>query len=126
SRPLSGGELAVFAGIPAAVAALSRYEGWVLVLSGVLFILIMEWRSRRLPGWRVVLRGLAFAAPPLLAITVVPLLAIAWWLGYNVVNFGDALEFVFGEYSAHSQQQQLADAGLLTTQGDLGVSLTVL
>ena len=125
-RPLSGGELAVYAGIPAAIAVLSRYEGWVIVAAGVLCIMIMELRARHRLGRRALLRGASFALPPLAAVAVIPLLAISWWLGYNFVNFGDALEFVVGEYSAFAQQRDLAAANELSTEGSLAASLTVL
>lgn len=125
SRPPSGGELTIHAGLPAAVAVLSRYEGWVIVASGVLFIIIIELRRRR-AGINTVVRGLSFALPSLAAVAVVPLLGIFWWLGYNFVNFGDALDFVVGEYSAFAQQRDLAAASELSTEGSLAASLTVL
>ena len=65
-------------------------------------------------------------APPLAAITVLPVLAIGWWLGYNYVNFGDPLEFVVGGYSAFAQQQDLVAGAELSTAGNLAASLTVL
>lgn len=123
-RPLSGGEIAVFAGLPAAIAVLSRYEGWVLVLSGVLFIILIEWGRRS--SLRVVLASTSFLLPLMLAITVLPMLAIGWWLGYNLANFGNPLEFVYGEFSAFAQQERIADTGTLNTRGNLAISLTVL
>lgn len=126
SRPLSGGELAVYAGIPAAIAVLSRYEGWVIVASGVLFIVIMQLRTQRRLGLRSLITTLSFTIPSLIAVALIPLLAIFWWLGYNFVNFGSALEFVFGQYSAFAQQRDLAAANELSTEGSLAASLTVL
>ena len=43
-RRMSAGELAVFAGIPSAAAVLSRYEGWALVMTGTLFVVIVSKR----------------------------------------------------------------------------------
>ena len=44
---ISPGELAVFAGIPTAVAVLSRYEGWAFVVVGATFVIIASWRRWR-------------------------------------------------------------------------------
>ncbi|MDI1290155.1 MAG: hypothetical protein PSX37_09455, partial [bacterium] len=44
---ISPGELAVFAGIPATIAVLSRYEGWAFVAVGVVFVIIASWRRWR-------------------------------------------------------------------------------
>lgn len=125
-RPLSGGELAVFAGIPATVAVLSRYEGWVLVAAGAVFILVTVLRRRRLVPRAARPRLVGALLPPLAAITVLPALAILWWLGYNYVNFGDPLEFVVGQYSAFAQQRDLVAGAELSTEGNLAASLTVL
>ncbi|MEV8442161.1 hypothetical protein AB0425_32700 [Actinosynnema sp. NPDC051121] len=121
-RPMSGGELAVYAGVPAAASVLSRYEGWVLVASMAVFIVIVEWRRShdvRPHVWRFVLlrRVLPAVAPPALA--------IGWWLAYNFAIYRDPLEFMFGPYSAYAQQNALAEHGALTTKGNLGVSLYV-
>jgi hypothetical protein len=122
TRPLSGGELAVFAGLPAAAACLSRYEGWVLVVSMALFVLLADYprmRAARPHPLRFVLlrRVLPTIAPPCLA--------LVWWLAYNFAMFGDPLDFMIGPYSAHAQQQVVVQQGILTTQGNLGVSMHV-
>ncbi|MFT4109796.1 hypothetical protein [Propionicimonas sp.] len=109
SRRLSPGELAVFAGIPAAIATMSRYEGWALVLAGSLFVALVAWlRDRRLAA--VVKYVFGFA--------VVPFTTMLWWLAYNWVTFHDPLAFLFGEYSANALQADLVAQGL-TTKGDL-------
>lgn len=123
-RPLSGGEIAVYAGLPGAVAMLSRYEGWVLLASGVLFIILVE--LRRSSGPRAIQKATASALPTIGALVALPVAAIAWWLMYNYVNFGDPLEFIFGKYSAFNQQDVLAAQGLLTTKGNLPLTLTVI
>jgi len=123
TRPLSGGEMAVFAGLPAAGAVLSRYEGWVLVASMALFMVIVDYPRAHGSRWArlrrvVLLRVLPTVGPPLLA--------LAWWLAYNFAMFGNPLDFMLGPYSAHAQQQVVVQQGILTTQGNLGVSMHVM
>lgn len=113
-RRMSAGELAVFAGIPSGAAVLSRYEGWALVLTGTLFVLITE--LRRSGQWRE-------AATMAAGYAMVPAGAVLWWLSYNWAIYGDALEFMFGQYSAYAQQKNITDGGLLPTKGNLGLTL---
>jgi hypothetical protein len=120
-RSLSGGEIAVYIGVPAAVATLSRYEGWALVAGIALFMTIVG-RRRTDPArrrWRFILwHDLA----PALA---VPAVGILWWLAYNFNIYGNPLEFMLGEYSASAQQERIGASGTLTTKGSLGMSLYV-
>ncbi len=115
TRTPSGGELAVFAGIPALVALLSRYEGWALVLAGAVLIVIVELRRRH-----GLLTGLSRAA----CFLAVPGLGVLWWVAYNWFEFGNPFEFVSGQYSARAQQETLLRNGLLPTKGDLAQSLS--
>ena len=112
----SPGELAVFAGIPAAVAVLSRYEGWALLLAGSLLVAVMSWRRSRI---------LARVAADIAGFAIPPLLAIGWWLAFNWVTFHDPLAFLFGEFSANTLQAQMVADGL-TTKGSLGSTLATL
>ncbi|GGF13080.1 hypothetical protein GCM10011399_03730 [Subtercola lobariae] len=112
-RSLSAGELAVFAGIPLAVATMSRYEGWALIAGGTLFVAIVQLRKRQ--GFkRVVIMTSAFAA--------LPIAAIAWWLSYNWALYGNPLEFINGQFSAAALQATITTGGLVTTKGNLGMS----
>lgn len=109
-KPFSGGEMALYCGAPAALAVLSRYDGWAFALVWTVCVAVMAWRrwgSRRYAAKLT----LCFAAPSLGA--------AAWWAWFNWVNYGDPLEFQRGPYSAQAQQQLLADQGLLPDQGDL-------
>ncbi|HSA83692.1 MAG TPA: hypothetical protein VLF20_02285, partial [Patescibacteria group bacterium] len=45
------------------------------------------------------------------------------WLLWNLLIFKDPLYFAFGPYSAHAQQTQLAEAGVLATEGNILLSL---
>lgn len=114
TSPFSGGELAVFAGIPAALAVLSRYDGWALAVAAAAFVFVAARRR-----WGSVRYALTMTS----CFAALPLAAMAWWVSYNAVQFGDPLSFMRGEYSAAAQQQQLADLGLLATDGNLGLSL---
>jgi hypothetical protein len=113
-RRMSAGELAVFAGIPSAAAVLSRYEGWALVLTGTLFVLVAE--LRRSGQWRE-------AATMAAGYAMVPAAAVLWWISYNWALYGNPLEFMFGQYSAYAQQKNITDGGLLPTKGNLGLTL---
>lgn len=114
-RRMSAGELAVFAGIPSAAAVLSRYEGWALVMTGTLFVLIVS--KRRTGQW---CEALTMAG----GYVMIPAAAVLWWLSYNWAIYGNPLEFMFGQYSAYAQQKNITDGGLLPTKGNLGLTLT--
>ena len=117
TRRLSPGELAIFAGLPATVAVLSRYEGWALVAAGALFVGIMSWR-REGPRPRIIGRNM-------FGFLAVPLLAMAWWVAFNWVTFSDPFAFIFGPYSASALQADLVAQGL-TTIHDLPGSFATL
>ena len=116
-RRLSGGELAVFAGLPAAAGVLTRYEGWALVISGSIFVAIVTLR-RGESVRRAMTRALSFAAPALAAVT--------WWLTYNTAIYGNPLEFLNGPYSAAAFTEAFIEQGTLTTKGNFGLSFQVL
>ncbi|WP_341924624.1 hypothetical protein [Nocardioides psychrotolerans] len=116
-RQLSGGELAVFAGIPAAAGVLTRYEAWPLVISALVVVVVAS--RRRGSSWRRSGRyGLALAAPSMLA--------ASWWLAYNTAVYGTPVEFLTGQYSAAAFTQVYLDNGLLATKGNAGLSFAVL
>ncbi|MEV5000153.1 hypothetical protein [Nocardioides sp. LML1-1-1.1] len=116
-RRLSGGELAVFAGIPAACAVLTRYEGWALVVSGAVYVVFVV--VRRGDGLR---RAITLAA----AFAAVPGAAIGWWLAYNTAWYGNPVEFLTGPYSAAAFTEVFVEQGQLTTKGNFGLSFKVL
>jgi hypothetical protein len=129
ARPMSGGELAVFAGLPAMVAMLSRYEGWVLVVSMVVYIATVEYRrmaGRTEHAWRFIAlhRLLPALAAPAFGV-LCPFIGVGWWLAYNYATYHDPLEFMTGPYSAWRQQADDIARGIVTTKGNLGISLTV-
>lgn len=113
-RNLSGGELAVFAGVPAALAVLSRYEGWALTVTATVYV-VVACRHRGF-AWRRTLRMVA-------SFLAAPLLAIGWWFTFNYISYGSALDFVNGPYSANAFNAGFRYQGLLETQGHLGLSV---
>ncbi|MDD2858692.1 MAG: hypothetical protein PHU75_08470, partial [Candidatus Nanopelagicales bacterium] len=113
-RRYSGGELAVFAGLPAAVAVLTRYEGWALTLGCAAFILFAGWRR-----WNDIRYGIRMT----LSFLSLPLVAMLWWFSYNWTIYGNPVEFAVSDYSAGAQQHELWLAGLLPTKGNPGLSV---
>lgn len=106
SRLSSPGEVAIFCGIPAALASLSRYEGWALALTGAVLVGVATWRRTR--------GDLHRSAASMLGFVVPPLLAMAWWVGFNWVVFHNPLEFLTGQFSANAQQAGIVAAGTST------------
>lgn len=121
-RDMSGGEIAVYIGVPAAVGVLSRYEGWVMALSAALFIVIVDWPRRRGTTPHPLRFTLLRRVLPALS---APAVGVVWWLAYNYALYGNPLEFMFGQYSAFAQQQAISEYGSLTTKGHPGLSLYV-
>ena len=115
-RRLSGGELAVFAGLPAAAAVLTRYEGWALTMSGTCYVALHCWRQRL--AWR---RWVAYLS----AFTVPPILAVLAWIAYNYSQYGNPLDFWDGPYSAAQFNIGFRYEGVLQTAGNLGLSTRV-
>lgn len=114
---ISPGELAVFAGIPSTIAVLSRYEGWAFVALASAFIALAAWRRWRSVRYTLTLVGAYLAAP---------LAGIVWWFGYNFSRTGNPLDFLVGEYSAGFETARYAALGLIPTDGNLGLSITIM
>ena len=113
-RELSAGEMMVFSGAPAAGAVLSRYEGWALVASGTLFVIIVAWRRKRSLK-HVVKLASAFA--------LWPALGVLWWVSYNFAVYQNPLEFLNGPYSAAALQAPVSESGFLAYKGSVGLTL---
>ena len=97
------------------LATLTRYDGWFLLAYATLLIIIQVSRLhgiKRVEGVGVLFLTLAA-------------LGIVIWFGWNQLIFGDALYFALGPFSAHAQQQVMAAAGSLPTQGNWLLSLKV-
>jgi hypothetical protein len=105
-RMSSPGEVAIFCGIPAALAALSRYEGWALTLTGAIFLAVVTSQPKPCDLCAVFSTVAGFVTPPILA--------MGWWIGFNWVVFHNPLEFLNGEYSANAQQAAIVARGIST------------
>ncbi len=97
------------------LASLIRYEGWFLVGFAALVFIITTLKKR---GYKAAEGG------AILFLTLAGV-GIFLWFVWNQLIFKDALYFILGPFSAHAQQQQLADAGNLSTKGNLLFSLKV-
>jgi len=95
------------------LSTMIRYDGWFLFIFCAMLLGIQVFRSR---GYKVSEGVLLFFA-------TLAGFGIALWLLWNLLIFKDPLYFIFGPYSAHTQQEQLAAAGNLATQGNLLFSI---
>lgn len=97
------------------LSTLVRYDGWFLLAFSTLLISIEVFRRR---GYKVTEGVVLFFA-------TLAGFGIFLWLLWNLLIFKDPLYFIFGPYSAATQQQQLAAAGVLATKGDLLFSIKI-
>ncbi len=94
---------ALLAGVCALAGTMTRYELWFLIPFAALFIL---WRGGAM-RWRSAAMYCALAAAS-------PL----WWLAHNWWFYGDALEFLRGEWSARAIYQHQLERGMARYPGD--------
>lgn len=94
------------------LSTLTRYDGWFLMLFSSSAVFISSFLKR---GWQV-------AKGRLILFATLAGFGIFLWLIYNKIIFGDALFFAVSEFSAKSQQNQMAAAGALPTKGNLILS----
>jgi len=97
------------------LSSLIRYEGWFLVGFAALILIITTFKKR----------GYKAAEGTVILFLTLAAVGIFMWFVWNQLIFKDALYFILGPFSAHAQQQQLADAGNLNTKGDIIFSLKV-
>jgi 4-amino-4-deoxy-L-arabinose transferase-like glycosyltransferase len=110
AKVYSGGEIAVFCGLPAAATVLGRYDGWAFVFAAAAVVFVVAWQR-----WG----SLRYALRVTRSFAVLPAIAALWWMWFNWINFGDPLEFQRGRYSAQAQQALLESEGRLPDKGDL-------
>ena len=97
------------------LSSLIRYEGWFLLAIAGGLIIIKTLKDR---GYKV-------SEGIFLFFCTLGGFGVVLWFLWNQLIFKDALYFVFGPYSARSQQVQLEEAGVLATKGDLLFSLKI-
>lgn len=97
------------------LSTLIRYDGWFLFVFSTFLIGIQVLRKK----------GYKAAEGSVILFATLAGFGIFLWVLWNLLIFNDPLYFIFGPYSAAAQQQQLADAGVLATKGNLFYSIKV-
>lgn len=97
------------------LSTLVRYDGWFLLLYSAVIVLILAYKKYGSKG----AEGIFF-----FFITLGSFGIFLWFL-WNLLIFKDPLYFAYGPYSAHTQQDQLQEAGVLATKGNLLLSLKI-
>ena len=97
------------------LSTLVRYDGWFLLAVATIIVGILSWQN----FGKKSTEGLIIFFLTLSAFGVV------LWFLWNALIFRDPLYFAFGPYSARVQQQQLEQAGVLATKGNLLLSTKV-
>ena len=95
------------------LSTMIRYDGWFLLFYSVILIIVFGLRKY---GYKTT-EGLV------VLFTTLGSFGILLWLFWNLIIFRDPLYFIFGPYAAATQQQQLAEAGVLATKHNLLFSL---
>lgn len=97
------------------LSTMVRYDGWFALLSSALLIAVIVFKKK---GYKttegVVILFLTLAS-----------FGVALWFLWNLLIFKDPLYFLLGPFSAHAQQQQMLEAGVLPTKGNLLLSTKV-
>lgn len=91
------------------LSTLVRYDGWFLLAMAAVIIGVLSWQNFGKKSTEGIL---------IFFLTLASFGIILWFL-WNLLIFKDPLYFAFGPYSARVQQEQLEQAGVLATDGDL-------
>ena len=105
----------VFSGFWIMLSTLIRYDGWFLFAMAAGITLVYFWRThgyRRAEGAAILFCTLGG-------------FGIFLWFLWNLAIFKDPLFFIFGPFSAHSQQEHFEVLGHLPTKGNLWISAKV-
>ncbi len=97
------------------LSTLVRYDGWFLFLFSATLIalhILKKYGYKRAEGIYILFCTLAG-------------FGVFLWFLWNALIFKDPLYFIFGPYSAHTQQAQLAEAGVLATKHNLLLSIKI-
>src|ERR1700733_11929711 len=95
------------------LSTMIRYDGWFLLFFATILIVIQAYRKH---GYKAA-EGAFFLFATLAGF------GIFLWFFWNWIIFKDPFYFITGPYAAATQQQQIASAGLLTTQHNIPFSL---
>lgn len=95
------------------LSTLIRYDGWFLLFVSALLVTAKGFQKKdHKMGEGVFVMFCTLAG-----------LGVVLWVLWNWAIFDDPLYFAFGPYSAHHQQLQLQDAGVLITKQNLWLSI---
>lgn len=97
------------------LATLIRYDGWFLLFMMTVLIFLHTLKKS----------GFKTAEGRTIFFMTLGSLGVALWFLWNLVIFKDPLYFIYGPYSAYTQQTQLEEAGNLATKGNLLFSIKV-
>ncbi len=97
------------------LSTLIRYDGWFLLFVATLLVMVHALRKRKF----------RMAEGATLVFLTLAAFGIVLWLAWNLLIFKDAFYFAFGPFSAHAQQEQLDQAGVLATKNDIILSTKV-
>lgn len=95
------------------LATLVRYDGWFMLFFAATMVggyMLRKYNYKKAEGIFILFCSLGG-------------FGIFLWLLWNTIIFKDPLYFAFGPYSAHTQQDQLNNAGVLPTKGNWLFSL---
>ncbi len=95
------------------LSTLIRYDGWFLFFFASVLVFLQTWR----------LYGYKTAEGKIILFCALGGFGIALWFLWNQLIFSDALYFIYGPYSAHTQQRYYEEIGMLGTKGNLLLSL---
>ncbi len=95
------------------LSTLNRYDGWFLFFYTACLVALYGWRKR----------GYLMSEGMFILFCTLAGFGVFLWVVWNTAIFKDPLYFAFGPYSAHAQQEQLDQAGVLLTKQNLGLSI---
>ncbi len=102
----------IICGLFTFLGMLTRYDGWFLfgfILIAVSVVSVLRRSLKQVESNIIIYATLSF-------------FAVALWLGWNGLIFGDPLYFINGGFSAKAQQDILLAQGRLFTKGNLSLS----
>lgn len=102
------------------LSTLTRYDGWFLFAFTSGLVVLNVWRRNK---YQINLPTISKIEGTYVFFATLASLGVFLWFLWNQLIFKDALYFAFGPYSAHSQQDQLDAAGILSTKGDIVLSV---
>ena len=97
------------------LATLVRYDAWFMLFFAAFLITAYSFKKY----------GYQRAEGTFIFFCTLAGLGVVLWLLWNLLIFHDPLYFAFGPYSAHAQQDQLNNAGVLPSKGSWLFSLKV-